>query len=107
MLPGDRERQSTADWYQADYYATCTVDCRFPRGPTEDTGLKVIRGGGYNDSAEALRAADRSSADPASSSAQVACAAWEAQGRPGERDKDFNCANAADKRDWGGPFCRQ
>jgi formylglycine-generating enzyme required for sulfatase activity len=59
------------DWYDAGYYATCMVDCSNPRGPTDPTGLKVIRGGGFSDPASLLRATDRDSADPATTSERV------------------------------------
>jgi len=59
------------DWYQEDFYSTCMVDCREPRGPTTETGRKVVRGGGFDDPAASLRAADRGHADPASSSKRL------------------------------------
>jgi len=60
-----------SDWYSADFYSTCTTDCRYPRGPTDSTGVKVVRGGGFADPASSLRAADRGFADPVTSSASL------------------------------------
>jgi formylglycine-generating enzyme required for sulfatase activity len=53
------------DWYLADYYATCmqlSGNCLV--GPWEETGAKVIRGGGFARPAHNLRAADRDHASP-------------------------------------------
>jgi len=56
------------DWYQADFYANCPDNCVNPFGPTNATGLKVIRGGGFNDPPDSLKTTNRDSADPATSS---------------------------------------
>jgi sulfatase modifying factor 1 len=71
-----------SDWYQADFYSTCTTDCQYPRGPTGDTGAKVIRGGGFTDPAPGLRAADRGFADPATSSESVGVRCTGGAGEP-------------------------
>ena len=55
------------DWYQEDFYANCPNDCRNPRGPENDTGLKVIRGGGFEDPLTKLKATTRNKADPTTS----------------------------------------
>jgi len=59
------------DWYQADGYASCAQGCEDPRGPDTDTGLKVVRGGSFEEPAAGLRASARSSAAPGSSSASI------------------------------------
>jgi formylglycine-generating enzyme required for sulfatase activity len=57
-----------ADWYQADFYSTCQASYNCSSGPWDDTGAKGVRGGGYQDPANSMRAADRSSAPPAETS---------------------------------------
>jgi len=59
------------DWYDADFYASCTTDCFNPRGPENDTGSKVLRGGSYADDGESMASRLRSAQTPATSSAQV------------------------------------
>ncbi|MBW1810364.1 MAG: SUMF1/EgtB/PvdO family nonheme iron enzyme [Deltaproteobacteria bacterium] len=71
-----------SDWYQADYYTSCTVDCRYPRGPTDDTGVRGIRGGGFSDPAANLRATDRDFADPSSASNRIGVRCMGGAGQP-------------------------
>jgi formylglycine-generating enzyme required for sulfatase activity len=59
-----------SDWYQADFYSTCTINCNDPTGP--DTGTqKVIRGGSFQDEANYIRSAARGSHDPSTPSSQT------------------------------------
>jgi formylglycine-generating enzyme required for sulfatase activity len=55
-------REWCNDWFVADAYATGTLAVN-PRGPASGAE-KILRGGGWNDSAAALRCARRSSAAP-------------------------------------------
>jgi len=58
-------REWVADWYDAGAYATAPASN--PTGPGSGVA-RVVRGGGYNGDATAIRAGARSSADPANSS---------------------------------------
>ena len=55
-----------SDWYDSDYYSTYPVDGwpNNPTGPADGT-RKVLRGGGWDDEWNLVRAADRSSRAPA------------------------------------------
>ncbi len=70
------------DWYDAGYYDNCVQDCRNPRGPTDPTGLKAIRGGGFSDPAAFLRSTDRDSADPSSASERIGVRCTGRAGQP-------------------------
>lgn len=59
-----------SDWYSADFYSTCTLNCTNPSGPADGT-TKVVRGGSYSDGAYYIRAADRDFADPSTASSLV------------------------------------
>jgi formylglycine-generating enzyme required for sulfatase activity len=53
----------TADWYEADYYATLTDNTRNPQGPESGTS-RVIRGGSWADAAYQTRLTQRFQFDP-------------------------------------------
>ena len=59
-----------SDWYQADFYSTCTLNCTNPSGPADGT-TKVVRGGSYSDGAYYIRAADRGNEEPSSASSLI------------------------------------
>ncbi|MBN2498083.1 MAG: SUMF1/EgtB/PvdO family nonheme iron enzyme [Deltaproteobacteria bacterium] len=47
------------DFYAADYYTSCEAECRYPRGPADPTGQRVLRGGSFESPPSELRAASR------------------------------------------------
>ncbi len=50
----------TNDWYEGDYYKSCADGVVDPTGPAQsELGARVLRGGGWRDSASYCRASDR------------------------------------------------